>query len=234
MRWSQTKYDAVGYPFNLIDEIYQEEHVWVDDQDHMLGLKHALETLTEREQEMIVKRFQEMKTLEEAGREFGVTRERARQMEAKAIRKLRHPSRRNFIMYGYFGGAELKKLKAKEEELNEREQQLEKREKTLQEVIDRYKPKFDALHINIDMPLDVIRENVELSAGIETLDLSVRSYNCLRRAGIRTIYDLIDLASSDNYMDLTTFRHLGRKSLEEIVTHLYAMTGKDFRGKYCV
>ena len=234
MRWSQTKYDAVGYPFNLIDEIYQEESVWVDDQDHMLGLKHALETLTEREQEMIVKRFQEMKTLEEAGREFGVTRERARQMEAKALRKLRHPSRRNFILHGYFGSAELKKLKAKEEELNEREQQLEKREKALQEIIDRYKPKFDALHINIDMPLEVIRENVELSAGIETLDLSCRSYNCLRRAGIRTIYDLIDLASSDNYMDLATLRNLGRKSLKEIVTNLYALTGKDFRGKYCV
>ena len=93
MRWSQTKYDAVGYPFNLIDEIYREEFVWVDDQDHMDGLEHALETLTEREQKVIYERFQEMKTFEEVGKDFGITRERIRQIEAKALKKLRHPSR---------------------------------------------------------------------------------------------------------------------------------------------
>ena len=41
------------------------------------------------------------RTLEEVGKEFNVTRERIRQIEAKALRKLRHPSRRKFLS-GYF------------------------------------------------------------------------------------------------------------------------------------
>lgn len=57
----------------------------------------ALETLSERERDVIMMRFgmidERPRTLEEVGREFNVTRERIRQIEAKALRKLRHPSR---------------------------------------------------------------------------------------------------------------------------------------------
>ena len=56
-----------------------------------------LETLTEREQKVLILRFGltdgRTRTLEEVGKEFNVTRERIRQIEAKALRKLRHPSR---------------------------------------------------------------------------------------------------------------------------------------------
>lgn len=56
-----------------------------------------LDTLTEREQRVLVLRFGLLdgrtRTLEEVGKEFNVTRERIRQIEAKALRKLRHPSR---------------------------------------------------------------------------------------------------------------------------------------------
>src|SRR3954470_15533830 len=56
----------------------------------------ALGKLTERERKIIVLRFGlqdgRFRTLEEVGREFGITRERIRQIEAKALRKLRHPS----------------------------------------------------------------------------------------------------------------------------------------------
>ncbi len=57
----------------------------------------VLHTLTEREARVLVLRFGledgRSRTLEEVGREFGVTRERIRQIEAKALRKLRHPTR---------------------------------------------------------------------------------------------------------------------------------------------
>ncbi len=56
-----------------------------------------LDTLTEREQKVLRLRFGmndgRARTLEEVGKEFDVTRERIRQIEAKALRKLRHPSR---------------------------------------------------------------------------------------------------------------------------------------------
>ncbi len=60
-------------------------------------INNILETLTEREEKVIKLRFGledgKARTLEEVGQMFGVTRERIRQIEAKALRKLRHPSR---------------------------------------------------------------------------------------------------------------------------------------------
>ena len=60
-------------------------------------LDEILDTLTERERKVLTLRFGlvdgRARTLEEVGREFSVTRERIRQIEAKALRKLRHPSR---------------------------------------------------------------------------------------------------------------------------------------------
>jgi len=60
-------------------------------------LEEVLDTLTEREEHVLRLRFGlddvRTRTLEEVGQVFGVTRERIRQIEAKALRKLRHPSR---------------------------------------------------------------------------------------------------------------------------------------------
>jgi RNA polymerase primary sigma factor len=60
-------------------------------------MQDVLQNLTDRERKVLVLRFGledgHQRTLEEVGQEFGVTRERIRQIEAKALRKLRHPSR---------------------------------------------------------------------------------------------------------------------------------------------
>ena len=60
-------------------------------------LESVLDTLTEREEKVLILRFGledgQCRTLEEVGQIFGVTRERIRQIEAKALRKMRHPSR---------------------------------------------------------------------------------------------------------------------------------------------
>jgi RNA polymerase primary sigma factor len=60
-------------------------------------LLHILDTLTPREEKVLRLRYGiddgKSRTLEEVGKEFNVTRERIRQIEAKALRKLRHPSR---------------------------------------------------------------------------------------------------------------------------------------------
>ena len=85
-----------------LEEIYvDKEQVSVEDivANKMLceQMKEVLLTLTEREQRVLNLRFGfvdgRTRTLEEVGREYNVTRERIRQIEAKAIRKLQHPSR---------------------------------------------------------------------------------------------------------------------------------------------
>jgi len=63
------------------------------------NVEEVLDSLSEREAKVLKMRFglernQRPMTLEEVGREFGVTRERIRQIEAKALRKLKHPSQR--------------------------------------------------------------------------------------------------------------------------------------------
>lgn len=93
------------YPQELISEEDVEENI----SDIMMHeqLLEVLETLTEREQRVLELRYGlkngAPKTLEEVGAAFNVTRERVRQIEAKALRKLRHPSRsrklRDYIDY---------------------------------------------------------------------------------------------------------------------------------------
>lgn len=82
------------YPQELISEEDVEENI----SDIMMHeqLLEVLETLTEREQRVLELRYGlkggAPKTLEEVGAAFNVTRERVRQIESKALRKLRHPS----------------------------------------------------------------------------------------------------------------------------------------------
>ena len=113
--------DRVREIFKIAQEVTSIDAKVGEDEDSILGdfiedttqlspvdqasrelLKESLEevfaTLSEREAKVLKLRFglngSKPMTLEEVGREFGVTRERIRQIEAKALRKLKHPSRR--------------------------------------------------------------------------------------------------------------------------------------------
>ena len=85
-----------------LGDFIHDEHVQIPVDAATYTLLHeqlmeVLDTLTDREQKVLRLRFGlddgRPRTLEEVGREFNVTRERIRQIEAKALRKLRHPSR---------------------------------------------------------------------------------------------------------------------------------------------
>ena len=69
-----------------------------------------------------------------------------------------------------------------------------------------------------------MRDNAELDKQIEDLDLSVRSYNCLKRAGIHTVEDLKKKSEDD----MLKVRNLGRKSLDEVIAKLRSY-GLDLR-----
>ena len=80
--------NATGVYYKVVDS-----DDWVNEEAYM----EVLDTLTEREEKVLRLRFGlddgRARTLEEVGKEFNVTRERIRQIVAKALRKLRHPSR---------------------------------------------------------------------------------------------------------------------------------------------
>ena len=65
-----------------------------------------------------------------------------------------------------------------------------------------------------------------LEMNIEDMDLSVRSYNCLKRAGIHTVEDLTKKSEDD----MLKVRNLGRKSLDEVINKLRSF-GLDLRNK---
>lgn len=85
----------------IADEISENPETAVEESALQQDLHHALESLTERERNVIELRFGLIdgreRTLEEVGTVFNVTRERIRQIEAKALRKLRHPTRSRIL-----------------------------------------------------------------------------------------------------------------------------------------
>ena len=80
--------------------------------------------------------------------------------------------------------------------------------------------------INIEKDIAVVEENKYEDITIEELDLSVRSYNCLKRAGIATVLELTEKSEED----MMKVKNLGKKSLKEIKEKLAGMglSFKDF------
>ena len=180
------------YPFNLAKAILSDREETL--KIYLPGIDQALATLTEREVRVIKQRFVERKTLQATAETEGLSRERIRQIEAKAIRKLRHPSRA--AMYKAVPYAELKACWADYYKLEAE-----------------YKQVAEAYRVLSDRPAEeVVRESDVLNKALEELDLSVRSYNSLRRAGKNTVGDISKMTE----VELSKVRNLGRKSAEEV------------------
>lgn len=94
--------DSIRFVCDLLKDDDTEDTVILEDMRKTI--EHILNTLKDRESAVLRRRFgfidSRERTLEEIGKEFGITRERVRQIEVKALRKLRHPSRSRY-MRGY-------------------------------------------------------------------------------------------------------------------------------------
>ena len=185
--------------------------------------------LTDRETSILKYRFAmteegDFKTLEEVGAIFGRTRDRIRQIEAKAIRKLRHPSRFKLIKYGKTGYNKQKEVE--EAKLKSRIEMLEAKSK---KEIDEFNKNIEEELANEEPKIDII-EYLKSNC-ISDIELSVRSYNCLKRAGINTLFDLC-LRDSNQLLKV---RNLGRKSYQEVidmVNKLLSNYGYDFESAH--
>jgi hypothetical protein len=179
----------------------------------IMAADKAMSELTEHE-EKIVRYYYGLNTdtyahtLDETGTEFGVTRERIRQILAKASRKLRHPARFQYIKFAMSSNdifqllfdtcAKIKALEARCDVLQERVKILTEGNDAANELI--------------------------YGMSIEELNLSIRAYNCLLRAGIYTVGDLIGINSEE----LINVHKLGKKSYIEIAEIMNANFGTNF------
>lgn len=97
--------ETIPYPENLLADIgfnllFENNEYTELNEDQLAGLSHALKTILPREREMIRLRYEEHETLQAIGDRYGISRERVRQVIAKGVRKMRHPSRTIFIRNG--------------------------------------------------------------------------------------------------------------------------------------
>lgn len=178
------------FPFNLMQDLMEDSEFNLDYSAR--NIKNVMQKkLTDREYTVLELRYGRRMTLEEVGKEFGVTRERIRQVEAKALRKLKNPSTMKSMSVVSYD--EHQALKAENVKLNVKVERLEK-----------------ALG---DNSVEAEKNSV-LDMPIEDLELSVRSCNCLKRYGLTTAGKVVEFVARHN--SLAKIRNLGRKSAKEI------------------
>ncbi len=172
----------------------------------------VLGELTEREQKVLRLRFAEKLNLEETGAEFGVTRERVRQGEKKAIRKLKLPKRAKRLKFGDIAYTSM---------CRQNELEIEHRRQVQDEAVKAYAQALKD-HIQADVESCVAgKVTATLEMSIDEMNLSVRAYNCLTRAGIKTLGQLAGMDEED-FMKI---RNLGRKSMQEVIEKRDALLG---------
>ena len=198
------------YPYNLMEVIKAQEHSFTDAED-LDGLDYTpsairdmiRDALTEREIQIIEMRYRDKMSLEQTAIAHNVTRERIRQIEAKALRKLNHPGR-------------LKKYAA----VPFKEWQAEHAAKERAEArLDWYLQHGDYKVELEEADKPKVAQKGVLDTTVDDMDLSVRSYNCLKRAAINTVGEIVAL----DYEQATKIRNLGRHSLDEIIAKIHSL-----------
>ena len=194
------------YPYNLLAVVFEDKPEELPKElssDHFAGLDYALSTLEPRDQEVLRLRFREKKSRAAIGKEFDIGQERVRQIENKAIKRMKYPQRLNFIKYGVAGyfqrvrtaeykrGYELGYEKGYEDCTADQENGVTRNG-------------YDIALMNL--PLD-------------SIGLDIRPYNCLLRTGCKTVGDCIRL----DYEQISRMRNLGVKSANLIAQALHRL-----------
>ncbi len=227
----QTKVEA-PWPYNLLDELMKpnrwEEPVTSDQLD---GLKQSLELLTDCEREAVLLYYRDGLNLVKIGEEFGLTRERIRQIISKGINKLLQPGILRCIRLGV-QGAELESeaiqhyndLKKNISKLEARQRELTILVNNLEMIVER-KKKEETENKGVARKTDGILEDIR----IEELELSARSFNCMKRSGVSTLGNLIQLAESGKMLKV---RNFGNQSCREVLQKILSLTGIDYTPLY--
>lgn len=199
-----TKIEYNFYPFTLLNAIYGKDVIYknlkitsnlIEDLDLLLN-----KYLTKREAYVMKSRFINKLTLEEVAKLNNVTRERIRQIEARSIRKLRHPAVCELILYNT------------KKEYNEALRQLN----LLKIQIQQHKDKLSKYNVTPVTKSKELKTTI-LDTSIEDLDFSIRTYNCLTRAKLNTVDDVLNQIIDSNILKI---RNFGKRSFFEVLSRL--------------
>ena len=202
----------LSYPVNLLHAI----GIPCEDAEGLRErLEEALNALPDDEAMALLLRFKEKKTLQEAGDDMGLSRERVRQLVKEAVRSLSRPEQKKAIVCGRTFLSELdREKKAASEALAsyvKAKADYEKKTAWIREKTRRLDSAIEALSSDDDAYYESI-----LDTKIVDLGLSVRATNCLVRSDIPTLRELVKKSDAD----LLRVRNLGRHSYEEITAKL--------------
>ncbi len=206
-----------------------------------------IDTLWPREKETIRMRFGlddgNERHLQEIGDALMVTRERVRQIEARALRKLRHTSRnrhiksiveKNIIERYNSANTRVNELTAENESLIKgfaETQQILEKIPFVATLIQQSKANHDELKSYREKDREFITnaDNIQsiLNMSVDEFELSCRAYNCLKNGDIRIIKDLV----SKSEYDMMNIKNFGKKTLKEL-KELLQKHGLDFGMKF--
>ena len=185
-------YLNLPYPENLIRTVCDDEETEITE-DRILGLEFSLETLAEREQDVLDARFKQRKCYRAISESLGIAVDRVRVIYNRSLRKLRTTYRFPLIKYGYHA-AGLKKEKEEEAEKRADEEAYSK-------------------------AVESIGRPELMTMTVRELDLPVRIMNRFKEYGIETIQDLW-IMSQRHSLEYNRIRGLGELGQKEIKDRL--------------
>lgn len=213
------------YPLNLLQDIFSEYDLF--ELGHKIDFSYyvepgeqfyvALEVLNQREEEVVVKYYRDKRTLEDIGNDYGITKERIRQILLKSLRRIKFEILK----------IESKKEKARKEQLLKEviEQDfidLQEQRKKYVEALDKWgllDPEAEEMFITeAYKEKELLKRKQEKlnDKSIDEYDLSLRSYNVLKRHCLDTRNKVIDYIKSNGKDWFKKIRNCGLKSKREI------------------
>ncbi len=187
-------YLNLPYPENLIRTVCADDEEITE--DRITGLQYSLESMTDRELDVLDCRFRERKSFREIADLFSVPIERIRVIYDRSLRKLRKTYRLPMIALGYDASRQAEEQAARAERGADEEAFIEAAEKTGNPEV--------------------------LTMAVRDLDLSVRVLNRLEGSGIESVRDLwiISQRHPKEYLRIRSLGEIGRKEIDERLEHL--------------
>lgn len=193
----------VWYPENLIDAVVEPTKLEPPEmltKENQAGLLYALFTLEDREREVLWKHYKEKRTIAEIAQEFSISQGRVRQIESKALVRLRYPYRWNFIKLGIDG---VVKSRA-QSEYN-------------RGYTEGHRAGYaDGFEDGCRGVVRAIGPDHILNMPMEELNLTMRSRNCLIAKNCKTVGDVARLSDEQ----IRVMRNFGKKSAAEVAQKL--------------